>query len=963
MQSPSFRAMVAVIQLKEKESSSTEKRVQDSKYALKADLKMKITSSIFDAGLKCLTKCFFRSLGEAATGNVYAEWVRTKSTSYHREGIKRIMAPAAHGECIRGLSGTGNLKTAEWHFAVDFVASSKNLESNIHVLERIPSEWRGRSAQFIPIRFTFFNKLTRDDKLLLAFDALVLSEMLGLEVSLGRIIHGDNYCTLKVKPSALTREVLKLIGKLDALLSGASPPDLVLKRHCGECEFQAQCRQRAIEKDDLSLLAGLTEKERKKYNSKGIFTVRQLSYTFRPRRRPKRLAANREKYHHSLKALAIRENKIHIVGNPEAKFEGTPVFLDVEGLPDRDFYYLIGVRSKGTEGVNQHSLWADSFADEKKLWTDFLCLLSAIENPILIHYGSYEKTFFKCMCERYGNPAKGSTQDNVIKSSINLLSLIYAQIYFPTYSNSLKDVARFLGFRWSEPDVSGVQSIIWRREWDMTRAPSLRQKLITYNREDCEGLELAASAIARPNPTMDDCDADENANVVAVESLKSQQTMWPRFTSQFSEFEQINKAARWDYQRDRVYVRSSERIRRITVRKHKVQGHSRRYAKVSLYPEQMFCPTCNQRGHGHLRITKRFLHDLHIGRFNLRRHLVEYHYRVFWCSNCKKRFGIPTEFWPGSKYGRNLVAYLVYHSVKLCIPRAVIGESLNRLLGLGLTPDIIHNLKISAAKYYKETHQIILNSLIKGNLLHVDETRVSIKGKTAYVWVFTNLNEVCYFYSDTREGELVQQLLHEFTGVLISDFYAVYDSLICPQQKCLIHLMRDLNAEVLNQPYDNELKEIVRGFAELLRPMVDTVDRFGLKKHFLRKHLVSVQQFYGWLKTMDFHSDAATKCKQRFEKNRDKLFTFLRFDDVPWNNNNAEHAIKAFARLRDVIQGRCTSNAVKEYLVLLSVCQTCEYQGIDFLDFLCSGEKDIRAFVERKQRRRGGNVRLPIRSK
>ena len=100
--------------------------------------------------------------------------------------------------------------------------------------------------------------------------------------------------------------------------------------------------KKAIEKDDLSLLSGMTEKERKNFNSKGIFGVTQLSYTFRPRRRPKHLAGKREKYHHSLKALAIREGKIHIVGSPELKIEGTPVYLDVEGLPDRDFYYLIG---------------------------------------------------------------------------------------------------------------------------------------------------------------------------------------------------------------------------------------------------------------------------------------------------------------------------------------------------------------------------------------------------------------------------------------------------------------------------------------------------------------------------------------------------------------------------------------------------------------------------------------------
>ena len=76
-----------------------------------------------------------------------------------------------------------------------------------------------------------------------------------------------------------------------------------------------------------------------------------MAYTFRPRRRTKRLAERPERYHHALKALAIRERKIHIVGNPELPMDGTPVFLDVEGLPDRDFYYLVGVRVEGPDGT------------------------------------------------------------------------------------------------------------------------------------------------------------------------------------------------------------------------------------------------------------------------------------------------------------------------------------------------------------------------------------------------------------------------------------------------------------------------------------------------------------------------------------------------------------------------------------------------------------------------------------
>jgi hypothetical protein len=112
----------------------------------------------------------------------------------------------------------------------------------------------------------------------------------------------------------------------------------------------------------------------------------------------------------------------------------------------------------------------------------------------------------------------------------------------------------------------------------------------------------------------------------------------------------------------------------------------------------------------------------------------------------------------------------------------------------------------------------------------------------------------------------------------------------------------------------------------------------------------AVDQFYSFLDRSDFKSVSAVKCQQRFQKNRDKLFTFLRYDDVPWNNNNAEHAIKAFARLRDVIAGSSSKKGVDEYLTLLTVAETCEYQGLDFLDFLRSRELDVKTFSWHRRR-------------
>jgi len=304
---------------------------------------MTITSQLLEAYVRCPTKCWLRCAGENATGNAYAAWVQAKNEACRVDGIKRLVAEVPDGGRVVA-SPTENLKTATWRMAADLPAQAPNIEARIPIVERAPSAGRGKAAQFIPIRFVWANKVGRDDKLLLAFEALALSKTLGRDVPAGKIIHGDDHAVLKVKTSGLLSEVRTLIEKTATLLSSPLPPDLILNRHCAECEFQTRCHQKAVEKDDLSLLALMTEKERKKFHSKGIFTVTQLSYTFRPRRRPKRQPDKREKYHHALKALAIREKKIHVVGSPELKIAGTPVYLDVEGLPDRDFYYLVSDR-------------------------------------------------------------------------------------------------------------------------------------------------------------------------------------------------------------------------------------------------------------------------------------------------------------------------------------------------------------------------------------------------------------------------------------------------------------------------------------------------------------------------------------------------------------------------------------------------------------------------------------------
>jgi hypothetical protein len=73
-------------------------------------------------------------------------------------------------------------------------------------------------------------------------------------------------------------------------------------------------------------------------------TVTQLSYAFRPRRSSARRSLKPLKHEPAVKALAIRTRQIHVVGTPVWNVLGDPIYLDVEGVPDRNFYYLIGLR-------------------------------------------------------------------------------------------------------------------------------------------------------------------------------------------------------------------------------------------------------------------------------------------------------------------------------------------------------------------------------------------------------------------------------------------------------------------------------------------------------------------------------------------------------------------------------------------------------------------------------------------
>jgi hypothetical protein len=84
------------------------------------------------------------------------------------------------------------------------------------------------------------------------------------------------------------------------------------------------------------------------------------------------------------------------------------------------------------------------------------------------------------------------------------------------------------------------------------------------------------------------------------------------------------------------------------------------------------------------------------------------------------------------------------------------------------------------------------------------------------------------------------------------------------------------------------------------------------------------------------------------------MFTFLDHNGVPWNNNNAEHVIKRFVKYRRDTNGRYSEKTLKEYLILASVFETCEFNNVNVLQFLLSKERTVESLT----RNRHGNIKV-----
>ena len=821
------------------------------------------------------------------------------------------------------------------------------------VLTKVSSPSSLGEHSYEPAIFIGTHQVNSYQKLELIFIGHILGQVQGKLPLSGSII-GTKLKSHKVSLESSYKILAPTLQNVQEISQIKPPesPSLILNKHCSCCQFQYLCQTQAEKEDNLSLLNHVSSKVLQRYEKKGIFTVKQLSYLYKPRRRNKRVNKAPFQLHKlELQALAIRTNKIYLNGLPQLVRKPVELFLDIEGIPDQQYEYLIGLIVCDETGLcKYYFFWADTRENEAQIWQQFTEIVKQYADVPIYHYGNYEARAISKLAKRY---ASNVDIEGIKNCLVNVNTYIYGQVYFPVYSNGLKAIGKFIGATWTSPKSSGLQSIVWRYHWENTQETKYRDLLITYNHEDCQALKLLTDKLSKIKDYADGLSevefADSPKRLVAELGAKLH-----------NQFDTILKFAHADYDKKKISFRkdetsndkanddrTSEKSTSSDSDRTKKIGHTKLPPKVTKFvcvPTRLECP--EHKGELLLqseRIAKCIIIDLIFSKSGIKKVVIEYMGIKVFCQKCKRHYN-PSEIKiKYLAYGHGLQVWVVYNRLFLRLPYRIIAQALEDQFSESISDASIVNFLRYFNDFYSETEQLLIKNILKSPFVHADETIVNIQGVEQYVWVFTDGKHVILKLTLTREADIVHEFLRDYDGTLISDFYAGYDSVNCKQQKCWVHLIRDMNDDLWKSPFDSEFEEFLLEVRNLIVPILESVEEYGLKSEKLSKFELNVNQFYENTINKSYRSDLTLKYQKRFLRYRSSLFTFLKEDEIPWNNNTGERAIRHLAVQRK-ISGYFHKSLISQYLLLLGIMQTCRFQGKSFLKFLLSKEKDLDKF-------------------
>ena len=427
-----------------------------------------------------------------------------------------------------------------------------------------------------------------------------------------------------------------------------------------------------------------------------VTVKRHAKIGVKPRKRGKKSKIPSPVIHKpDLRALAIRTGKIYLQELPQLNRQTVELFLDIEGVPDRQFFYLVGLLVSENETAVYYSFWADGPEDEAQMWRKVLAKIGQYPVAPIYHYGSFEPHTVATLAKRYNT-------DSCAERLINVNSFIYGKVYFPVYSNSLKEIGHFIGATWTSFNASGLQSLVWQHHWDETHNIKYKILLQTYNQEDCQALKLLTNELSKIEKS-----ADTLSEVDFVAQPKLQATKIEMEIH--NQFEAVLKSSHYDYNKRKISFSPNENRKNGQNKKRGAQkGHPQyqratpKAGKVIRVLSRRICPK-----HKGVTLQKSFetaertIIDLVFTKNGVRKTITKFIGMKSYCQKCY-RYHNPRfiENLGNKVFSHSFQAWVIYQRLCLRLPYRIITQVLEDQFNEKITVGTIVNFLKYFSRYY-----------------------------------------------------------------------------------------------------------------------------------------------------------------------------------------------------------------------------------------------------------------------
>lgn len=314
--------------------------------------------------------------------------------------------------------------------------------------------------------------------------------------------------------------------------------------------------------------------------------------------------------------------------------------------------------------------------------------------------------------------------------------------------------------------------------------------------------------------------------------------------------------------------------------------------------------------------------------------VTEHVYLERCCPGCGQRWtprvDLQGEVVGRSRLGIGLVSLIATLREEARLPLATIQTYLQSVHGLQLSVGGIVGALSQVARVGQTSREHTLAAIRASPVIYADETGWREGGLNRYLWTVAT-PETRYYTCGGRSKAVIDEVLgldtpEEAVGVLVSDFYAAYDHYPGPQQKCWVHLLRDIHDLERQHPADGALAR----WAAAIRAVYTRAVAFESADKRARQEAYRQLQgeLAGWCREAATEEEAvqAVLCR-RILKYLPSLFTFVLDPAVTPDNNLAERSLRHSVVSRKISGGTRSAQGTATKLTLATLFGTWRIQG------------------------------------